>query len=127
MNTITIAGRLTKNAESKQAGGETVVSFGLAEDVFVNKEKTAQFYDCDFWGKRAAGVAQYLEKGSPVTVTGSLTKHEHNGKTYLKVRVNDVALQGGKRDNATSGNYGTSGNGASAKHTAPVDDDQIPF
>lgn len=126
MNTIIIAGRLTKNAESKQAGGETVVSFGVAEDVFVNKEKTAQFYDCDFWGKRAASVAQYLEKGSPVTVTGSLTKHEHNGKTYLKVRVNDVALQGGKRE--ASSNYGTSGNGANAKHTAPVEDGNgIPF
>lgn len=127
MNTITIAGRLTKDAEVREAGGDTVTRFSVVHDVHKGKEKHPLFFDCSMWGKRGVALAQYLTKGSPVTVSGSLDTREHGGKTYLDVRVNDVALQGGKRDNASSGNYGTSGNGASAKHTAPVDDDQIPF
>lgn len=95
MNTIVIAGRLTRDAEVKQVGKDQVVQFSVAEDVFVNRQKAAQFFDCSLWGERGAKIAQYLTKGRQVTVTGSLTTREHNGKTYMQIRCSDVALQGG--------------------------------
>jgi len=48
-------------------------------------------------------LAQYLTKGQAVTVTGSVSEREWTSKDGEKrksmdVRVNDVALQGGRRD-----------------------------
>lgn len=95
MNTIVIAGRLTRDAEAKQVGDQQVVSFSVAEDVFVNRQKQAQFFDVSMWGERGAKIKDFLTKGRQVTVSGSLTTREHNSKTYLQIRCSDVALQGG--------------------------------
>jgi single-strand DNA-binding protein len=67
------------------------------------KEKSTLFFDCSLWGKRGDALAQYLTKGSSVTVSGDLGTREYEGKTYLTVRVSDVTLQGGKSDGASSG------------------------
>lgn len=96
MKNITIAGRLTRDAETRTAGNDPVTGFSVAVDDRQGKEKTTLFFDCSLWGKRGESLAQYLTKGSSVTVTGDLSKREHDGKTYLTIRVNDVTLQGGK-------------------------------
>lgn len=96
MKNITLAGRLTKDAETRDAGGDRVTGFSVAVDDRSGKEKTTLFFDCSMWGKRGEAVSQYLTKGSSVTVSGDLGTREHNGKTYLTCRVNDVTLQGGK-------------------------------
>lgn len=98
MNQITIAGRLTRDAEIRQAGGDSVASFSIAETLKTKDGERPQYFDCSLFGKRGEALSKYLTKGSPVTVTGTLTTREHNGKTYLQVRINEVALQGGKRD-----------------------------
>ena len=97
MKNITLAGRLTKDAETRDAGGDRVTGFSVAVDDRSGKEKTTLFFDCSMWGKRGEAVSQYLTKGSSVTVSGDLGTREHNGKTYLTCRVNDVTLQGGKQ------------------------------
>lgn len=96
MKNITLAGRLTKDAETRDAGSDRVTGFSVAVDDRSGKEKTTLFFDCSMWGKRGESLAQYLTKGSSVTVSGDLGTREHNGKTYLTCRVNDVTLQGGK-------------------------------
>jgi len=96
MKNITIAGRLTRDAETRDAGSDRVTSFSVAVDDRQGKEKSTIFFDASLWGKRGESLAQYLTKGSSVTVTGDLSKREHDGKTYLTIRVNDVTLQGGK-------------------------------
>ena len=55
------------------------------------------------WGRRATSLQQYLVKGASVTITGQVTQREYTDKTGQKkmsqdIRVNDVALQGGKRE-----------------------------
>lgn len=128
MNTITIAGRLTRDAETRQAGSEQVTSFSVAETIKDKNGERPQFFDCSMWGQRGEKIRQYLTKGSPVTVTGSLTTREHGGKFYLQLRVGDVALQGSKKDGA-SGGYSNS-SGSAAKNSAPADDgfnDADPF
>jgi single-strand DNA-binding protein len=91
---ITIAGRITKDAEVRQAGSDNVCGFSVAVD---DRKSGTFFFECSLWGKRGDALSQYLTKGTPVTVTGDLSKREHDGKTYLGVRVDNVTLQGGKR------------------------------
>ena len=74
------------------------------------------------WGKRGESLCQYLAKGSKVTVTGELSTEEYNGKTKLKIRVNDVALQGNVQRGQEPSYQEPSGGGHS-----PDLDDEIPF
>lgn len=101
MKAITIAGRLTKDAATREAGSDKVTGFSVAVDDRSGGEKKALFFDCSLWGKRGEALAQYLTKGSSVTVSGDFGTREYEGKTYFTVRVNDVTLQGGKPDSAT--------------------------
>lgn len=120
MKNITIAGRLTKDAETRTLNnGDKVASFSVAVDDRAGKEKATIFFECSLYGKRGEGLAQYLTKGSSVTVTGDLTKREYEGKTYLGVRVDNLTLQGGKSESAGSGGQ---------KAQAPAyDDGDSPF
>lgn len=120
MNTIIVAGNLGKDAEQVTTkAGKPMVKFSVADSK--GKDSPATWYNCNWVGDRAAKVAQYLTKGSKVTVSGSLdvTKKD-DGRVFFDVFVNDVALQGGRQEGSSS--YGTSGNGASAKHTGSPDD-----
>lgn len=129
MKNLTIAGRLTKDAETRDAGGSRVTGFSVAVDNWDGKTKGTMFFDASWWGDRGEKVAQYLVKGASVTVSGDLGTREHNGKTYLTIRVGDVTLQGGKP--AASGgasNDGFSGQAGQADALGRYDlDDGIPF
>jgi single-strand DNA-binding protein len=101
MNNITVAGQLGKDSELKQVGQDQVLSFSVADSQ--GREKPTIWWNCQLWGKRATSLQQYLTKGQAVTVTGSVSQRTYtdkNGqeKVSQDVRVNDVALQGGKRD-----------------------------
>jgi single-strand DNA-binding protein len=117
---ITIAGRLTRDAETREAGSDKVTSFSVAVDDRSNKEKGTIFFDCSLWGKRGESLKQYLTKGSSVTVTGDFGKREYEGKTYFTVKVDNVTLQGGKSEGGSSGGY-------SAPSSDSYDADSIPF
>lgn len=126
MKNLTIAGRLTKNAETRDVGSDRVTSFSVAVDDRQGKEKGTLFFDASLWGKRGDSLAPHLTKGSSVTVSGDLGTREHNGKTYLTIRVADVTLQGGK---ASGGGGGESQEPArTSTRTAAYDlSDDIPF
>jgi len=127
MKSITIAGRLTKDAENRTAGSDNVTGFSVAVDDRQGKEKSTLFFDCNLWGKRGESLSQYLAKGSSVTVSGDLSTREHNGKTYLTIRVADVTLQGGKRA-ASDADEGFSGPAGKADPKAYHElDDSVPF
>lgn len=102
MNSINIAGNLSKDAEIRyMPDGSAVASFGVADNQ--GKDKPAIFWNCSLFGKRAESLSQYLVKGGAVTVSGSVTEREWTDKEggkrkSMDVRVSDVALQGGKRD-----------------------------
>jgi single-strand DNA-binding protein len=103
MNNITVAGQLGKDSELKQIGQDQVLSFSVADSQ--GREKPTIWWNCQLWGKRATSLQQYLTKGQAVTVTGTISQRTYtdkNGQERIStdVRVNDVALQGGKRDEA---------------------------
>ena len=104
MNNLTIAGQLGKDAEIKyMPNGDAVASFSVADSQ--GKDKPTIWWNCSLFGKRAESLSQYLLKGSAVTVSGSVTEREWTDKEggkrkSMDVRVQDIALQGGKRDAA---------------------------
>lgn len=101
MNSITVAGQLGKDSELKQVGQDQVLSFSVADSQ--GREKPTIWWNCQLWGKRATSLQQYLTKGQAVTVTGTVSQRTYTDKhgqekVSTDVRVNDVALQGGKRE-----------------------------
>ncbi|MFV0601855.1 MAG: single-stranded DNA-binding protein [Brachymonas sp.] len=97
MNVICITGNLGKDAELKaMQDGTPVLKFSVADSQ--GRDKPAIWWSADLFGKRAETLAQYLKKGQQVTVTGTLSEREYEGKKYQTIRVNDVALQGGRPD-----------------------------
>ena len=126
MKNLTIAGRLTKNAETRDVGSDRVTSFSVAVDDRQGKEKGTLFFDASLWGKRGDSLAPHLTKGSSVTVSGDLGTREHNGKTYLTIRVGDVTLQGGKPAASGGEAGGEYSNKPSLRDSYDMNDD-IPF
>jgi single-strand DNA-binding protein len=137
MKTIVIAGNIGKTAEVRNAGQNRVTGWTVAVDDGWGDNKTTIWFDCNWWGQRGEKVAQYIQKGGKITVSGELSKREHEGKTYLTVNVSDVTLQskadsnGGGSGGNHSGHYKSGyGGGASggANPSAGRDlGDTIPF
>ncbi len=121
MKTITIAGNIGKDAETRTTqSGDSVTSFNVAVEDRQGKEKATLWFTCSLWGKRGESLAQYLTKGSKVAVSGDLSTREHDGKTYLQVRVDQVSLMGGKPEGQREPTPMSKG--------SPMDEiDEIPF
>jgi single-strand DNA-binding protein len=89
------------------------------------------------FGKRAESLAKLnLTKGTKLAARGAMKLREFDkkdgGKGFsLEMRADDVELLGGgagrEPGKDAAPKYGTSGAGANAKHTAPSDDEEIPF
>lgn len=102
MNSITIVGQLGKDSEIRfLTNGDPVCSFSVADSQ--GKDKPTIWWNCSLFGKRAESLQKYLVKGQSVTVVGSVserdwTDKEGNKRKQIDVRVNDVALQGGRKE-----------------------------
>ena len=107
MNSLTLTGNLGKDAETRYLGdGTAVLSFSVADSM--GRDKPSIWWSCSLFGKRAESLGQYLTKGQQVTVVGTVTEREYTDKNgqqrkSMDVRVQDVALQGGKRDQQDGG------------------------
>lgn len=130
MNNISIAGQLGKDAEIRYlADGTPILSFSVADSQ--GKEKPTIWWSAQLFGKRAESLAQYLTKGQSVTVVGNVSQREYtdkdgNKRTSMDVRVNDIALQGGKREEAPR--QAAPAQRQAAQPSSGFDDDStIPF
>lgn len=129
MQSITIAGRIGRDAETRSTQtGDSVTSFTVAVDQRNGRDKTTNWWRVSIWGKRGESLASYLRKGDNITVAGEFSLTEYDGKPQLNIRANEVALQGGKGE-AREGRA-TSPTAYSGDRNAPVPadlDDDIPF
>jgi len=102
MNSITVAGSLGRDAELKHLpNGDAVLNFSVAD--VQGKDKPTIWWNCQLFGKRAESLSQYLTKGQAVAVAGAITERDWidksgNAKKSMSIRVNEVALQGGRRE-----------------------------
>lgn len=71
-NRVIIAGNLTKDPISRQAGQHQVCAFGVAVNRTYKDKQEVAFIDCEAWGKQAELIMQYLKKGAPIHVEGRL-------------------------------------------------------
>ena len=97
MKNIVICGNVGKDAETRSTqNGDKVTSWTVAVEDRQGQEKRTLWFDCTLWGKRGESLAQYITKGGKVAVSGELSTREHDGKTYLQIRAEQVTLMGGK-------------------------------
>lgn len=140
MNSITFDGRVVADSELRYTpSGEPVLSVRVASDIGFGEKKTTNWFSCQVWGKRGESLQQYLTKGQQVTVYGQLTLREWTDKENVKrlspdVRVNEISLQGGKREDGDGAPPARSEPPAPPKRqdppAAPMGDeagDDIPF
>jgi len=123
MNSITVAGQLGRDAEVKYLqNGDALCSFSVADSA--GRDKGTIWWNCSIYGKRAESLAPYLTKGQSVTVAGVVsqrkwTDKEGQERTSMDVRVGEIALQGGRREEQEAPKP--------AQRKIEEDDDQIPF
>ena len=85
--------------------GDPVGTFSVADSQ--GREKPIIWWNCQLFGKRVSALAPYLMKGQQVTVAGTVTEREWTDKEggkrkQMEIRVIDLALQGGKREQTDS-------------------------
>lgn len=99
INTVTVSGNLTRDAEIRYTKTQTpVVLFGIAVNTRakVNNEWTdyANYFDCVYYGSYAEKVSESLRKGTRVVITGSLkySQWQSGEHTRSKVEINVAAI-----------------------------------
>lgn len=116
INTVVIAGRTTKDPEIKVTpSGTAVLSLSLAvNDTKKNAqgewEETADFFDCKVFGKRAESLAQYITKGSKLTINGRLHQDRWQGqdgtnRSRVSIIVQDIELPPRSQPQGTGEGY----------------------
>jgi len=132
MKQLTISGNIGKDAVVRSTqSGDKVTGWTVAVEERNGQDKRTLWFDCTLWGKRGEALAQYLTKGSKVSVAGEFSTREHEGKTYLTLRVDAVTLMGGGQDRSEGqreergGGYDRPPTGG-ARGTRDMDD-EIPF
>ena len=94
MQAITITGGLGRDAELKSTqSGDDILSFSVGSSQGYGDKKTTNWFRCTVWGKRGRSIAQYLTKGTKVTVQGELSIGSYDGKAQYDIRVNEVEWQ----------------------------------
>jgi single-strand DNA-binding protein len=126
MNSITVSGTVG-NAELKYLqSGDPVLAFSVADGQ--GKDKPTIWWNCSIFGKRAESLANFVQKGGKVTVIGTVSEDQYtdkngNDKKAMKVRVSDIALQGGKEQTEEK----PARQAQPQKDLTESDDSDIPF
>src|SRR5574344_2708816 len=128
-NIVVLSGRLARDPELKylQGGNNTAVArFTLAVDKNLSKEKrqemeskgqpTADFINCQAWGKMAESLVKYSGKGLRVLVNGRIQtgSYEKDGQRIYTTDViaNNIEYLDWKNSNFQNGNNSTVANNA---------------
>lgn len=89
--TIQFQGRLTGEPQKNQAGNYKVVNFNVAVDGS-RRDAPTIFYRVDVWGNRGQWAMNYLHKGTPVMVSGTLSQarvyQRKDGESGINLDVN---------------------------------------
>jgi len=131
MNNISVSGNLGKDAEMRSlSDGTPVLSFSVADSQ--GRDKNSIWWDCSLFGKRADSLKSYLVKGRQVTIIGNVTEREWVDKDGQKrksygLRVQDVALMGGKREENTQSERQQRSKPSSSESGFDDMDNDIPF
>jgi single-strand DNA-binding protein len=137
MIVLTATGRVGKDAELRTTNsGEKILSFSVGSDMGYGQNKSTVWLDCSIWGARGEKLAQYLTKGSSVTVIGEFGQRTYQNKsgetvTATTVKVMEVALQGGGQQAQQPAQSYSKDTAARSNSKPAINnddlDDEIPF
>jgi single-strand DNA-binding protein len=148
-NKVILMGNLTRDPEVRSLpSGQSVTSFGLAVNrtwrgADGNQQESVSYIDCVAWAKTGEIIAQYVQKGRPLLVSGRLEQRswEKDGQKHSKIEVvvEDFNFVGGgageSRGSAPAPSSSSSSSSAPKKKDDVVEDigdepinlDDIPF
>ena len=109
MNSVSINGRLVRDAELKTTpNGTAVSSFSIATTKSYKKgeawEKKTKFFNCVAWAKLAETVSRNLKKGDSVSILGELDQRTWDDKdtgakrSAVEIVVKSFQKLGGKSE-----------------------------
>lgn len=99
MNVLTVSGNLGRDVEVRNVAGTSVANFNVAVKAGFGEREQTIWVRCALWGKQAESrLVDYLKKGQQVVVSGEMSTREHEGKTYIEMRVNQITLTGGRTE-----------------------------
>lgn len=113
INSVTISGNLSRDAELRNTGNSDVLNFSVAVNERVKNNQTgewedrANFFDCALFGNRATSISQYMTKGTKVAISGKLRQskwQDKNGQNRYSVSiiVDDVEFMGQRSNQQTA-------------------------
>ena len=149
-NIVVLSGRLTRDPELRYLENNNAVArFTLAVDKNLSKEKrqemeskgqpTADFINCQAWGKMAESLVKYSGKGLRILIngriqTGSYKKDDGSTVYTTDVIANNIEYVDWKNSNFQNGNNSTVANDATFEEQLdysndfdPIEDSRIPF
>ena len=96
MNKVILMGRLVRDPEIRQTGGEEsqmIARYTLA--VSRNKktdDDSADFFSCTVFGKSAEFAEKYLRKGMMIMVVGRININSYTNKEGKKVKTTQIIV-----------------------------------
>ena len=109
INSVNLSGNVTRDVEKRGSVDKPYITFGLAVTEYKgNGEKSPMFFSCIMFGKRAASVADFIQKGAKICVSGQLGSDSYTDKngvehTGFSIKVNDLELMSTKQERASQG------------------------
>ena len=116
-NKVTLMGNLTRDPETRQTpSGQSVTNFSLAvnrtwKGQDGSQQEAVSYIDCVCWGKAGEIIAQYMQKGRPILVSG---RHEHRSAAAPTGGVG-AQVQSGDGGEGTFGEPGRLGEAGRAR------------
>lgn len=130
-NKVVLMGNLTRDPETRTTpSGQSVTNFSLA----VNRtwrgqdgsqQESVSYIDCVAWGKPGEIIAQYLQKGRAVLISGRLEQRswEQDGQKRSKVEV--IVEDFNFVDSGNAGAGGSAPRAAASSSTSKKQDDVV--
>ena len=119
LNSISIAGRLSKDPELRTTqSGVSVASFTVAVErdfAAQGQQHEVDWFDCVAWRQGGEFVSKYFHKGDMIIVTGRMqsrdwTDNQGNKRRSWEIQVDHSYFGGSKSDSQSSG-QGSQGGG----------------
>lgn len=138
-NKVILMGNLTRDPEMKYIpSGTAVTNFGLAMNERYTDRQTGEqkentcFVEVEAWGRQAEVANEYLSKGRPVFIEGSLKfdsweTEDGSKRSRLSVRAFRIQFIGGRSDgDETGGGYANAQPAAAPAQSAPYQEAPAP-
>ena len=138
VNLVVLVGHVGGDPEVRYTqGGTAIASVSLAtseswKDKDGSKQERTEWSRCKFFGKLAEIVGEYVKKGDPIYVKGSLRTDKYTDKQGVEryttdIICNEMQMLGSKKDRQPSGGSDRPTQASSRRDDEEFDDQDIPF